>query len=94
MRKKTKTAVPTAASDCPTDVPVTGAIVRGVIKTVKKDKGFGYIMSNDGVDRFFHRSACNKHNVDFKNLQEGDRVEFEKNDENVKGPRAEELRLL
>lgn len=67
---------------------------RGVIKTVKKDKGFGYIMSNDGVDRFFHRSACNKHNVEFSNLREGDRVEFECNDENVKGPRAEELRLL
>ena len=67
---------------------------RGVIKTVKKDKGFGYIMSNDGVDRFFHKSACNKHSVDFKNLQEGDRVEFETNDDNVKGPRAEELRLL
>ena len=67
---------------------------KGVIKSLKRDKGYGWIHSNDGIDRFFHRSACNKNGIEFANLLEGDRVEFQTNDENVNGPRAEELKLL
>jgi cold shock CspA family protein len=30
----------------------------GRIKTVRSIEGYGFIASEDGVDRFFHRSSC------------------------------------
>ena len=50
----------------------------GVIKTIRDDKGFGFI-TPDGTsgrnDVFFHRSAVN--DVSFDELREGERVNFE-----------------
>lgn len=30
----------------------------GRVKTVRSIEGYGFIASEDGVDRFFHRTAC------------------------------------
>jgi CspA family cold shock protein len=68
--------------------------VKGRIKKLFKDKGYGWITSDeDGVDRFFHMSACNENSVNFKSLSEGDRVTFE-DMTGGKGPRAERIALV
>ena len=48
---------------------------QGTIKTLRDDKGFGFIRPESGAqDLFFHRSAVAGGNFD--QLREGDRVEF------------------
>ena len=47
----------------------------GTIRTLRVDKGFGFITSEqDRLDIFFHRSAIE--GVSFDALREGQRVEF------------------
>lgn len=59
--------------------------MNGSIKTLK-DKGFGFIASEDGSeDIFFHSSELN--GIEFDELQEGDKVTFE-TEQSDKGPRA------
>ena len=58
----------------------------GIIKRLVKDKNFGFIRDDQGVEYFFHKSALPK-DVDFDGLQEGERVMFEP-EEGQKGPRA------
>ena len=60
----------------------------GTIKRLVRDKGFGFIQSNDGAEWFFHRSSCE----DFDSLQEGQAVTFDKG-QGPKGPRGENVRL-
>lgn len=57
----------------------------GVVKRLVIEKGFGFIRTPDGVERFFHRSAV----VDdqFDDLREGQSVSFEE-ESSQKGPRA------
>lgn len=57
--------------------------MRGKIARITKDKGFGFIRS-DNKDYFFHRSGCISH---FDLLKEHDEVTFEQ-EESPKGPRA------
>ncbi|HVA69502.1 MAG TPA: cold shock domain-containing protein [Candidatus Binataceae bacterium] len=63
----------------------------GTIKKVMKDKGFGFIVPDDGGDEvFFHRSRLSP-KVYFEDLREGDQVQFDVRPGD-KGPQAFNLR--
>lgn len=62
--------------------------MRGTVKKLLKEKGFGFIKGEDGTERFFHRDSCA---VNFEALQEGDPVEFT-DEKSPKGPRASDVR--
>lgn len=62
--------------------------MKGTIKTLVKDKKFGFIKSEGGADFFFHHSALK--NTEFDSLTLGQEVEFE-DSEGAKGPRAEDI---
>lgn len=49
--------------------------MKGKIRRLIRQRGFGFIKSEDGKDIFFHRSALE--GKGFDTLQEGVRVEFE-----------------
>ena len=55
------------------------------IRTLRVDKGFGFIKATTGQDYFFHQSAIYGEGI--ADLREGDGVEFEVAD-GPKGPRA------
>jgi cold shock protein len=61
----------------------------GSIRTLRVDKGFGFIKDDAGKEYFFHRSAV--YGEGLENLKEGDGVEFDLG-EGPKGPRAENVR--
>jgi len=63
--------------------------VTGKIRTLRVDKGFGFIKDDTGKEYFFHQSAVYGEGLD--NLREGDSVEFDIG-EGPKGPRAENVR--
>ena len=60
----------------------------GTIKRIT-DKGFGFIVAPDGIEYFFHQSACTS--TPFDSLREGDSVTFTLG-QGPKGPRAENVR--
>ncbi len=60
----------------------------GKIRTLRADKGFGFIKSDAGQDYFFHHSAIQGETMD--ELREGDSVTFDAG-EGPKGPRAENV---
>ena len=62
--------------------------MKGTIKRISADKGFGFIRGQDGKDYFFHRSAVK--NARFGDLAEGQDVEYE-GDVTDTGPRAEDV---
>jgi len=62
----------------------------GTIKTLRADKGFGFIRDEAGKEVFFHASAILAEGID--NLREGDGVEFDLGDTGPKGPRASSVR--
>jgi cold shock protein len=62
----------------------------GTIKTLRPDKGFGFIRDSSGKDVFFHSSAIYGEGID--NLREGDGVEFDVEEAGPKGPRATNVR--
>jgi CspA family cold shock protein len=66
-----------------------GGWMTGTIRTLRVDKGFGFIKDQTGKEFFFHQSAIYGEGID--NLREGDSVEFEVG-EGPKGPRAENVR--
>jgi cold shock protein len=57
----------------------------GTIRTLRVDKGFGFIKGETGQEYFFHQSAIYGEGI--ADLREGDGVEFEVAD-SPKGPRA------
>ena len=61
----------------------------GKIRTLRVDKGFGFIKDAAGKDFFFHQSAIQGEGI--ADLREGDSVEFEIG-EGPKGPRADNVR--
>ena len=63
--------------------------VTGTIRTLRVDKGFGFIKDDKGQDYFFHQSAISGEGIG--DLREGDSVEFEVG-QGPKGPRAENVR--
>lgn len=48
---------------------------KGVVKWFDPERGFGFILTNDGTDVFVHASSVE--GGDYVILDEGDRVEFE-----------------
>ncbi len=62
----------------------------GTIKTLRAEKGFGFIKGDSGKDYFFHQSAIYGEGIN--DLREGDTVEFELGQDGPKGPRAENVR--
>jgi cold shock protein len=64
-------------------------MVKGTVKVVKKDKGFGFLAGGDGREYFFHRSSVS----DFDLIEPGVAVRFVVV-ESAKGPRAEQVELL
>ncbi len=64
----------------------------GTIKKIVRDKGFGFIVPDDGSDDvFFHRSRLAP-KVVFEDLREGEEVEFQVT-RGDKGPQAANLKL-
>jgi CspA family cold shock protein len=64
----------------------------GTIKKIVRDKGFGFIVPDDGSDEvFFHRSRLAP-KVVFEDLREGNDVEFQVT-KGEKGPQASNLKL-
>lgn len=61
--------------------------ISGTIKRIT-DRGFGFIAASDGVEYFFHQSACTT--KPFDSLREGDPVTFTLG-QGPKGPRAENV---
>ncbi len=63
----------------------------GTIKKIVREKGFGFIVPDDGSeDVFFHRSRLAP-KVVFEDLREGDEVEFQVT-KGEKGPQASNLK--
>jgi CspA family cold shock protein len=65
--------------------------VLGKVKWFNAQKGFGFIIGDDQKDAFVHYSAIMDQG--FKNLQEGERVEYEVTDGD-KGLKAANVRKL
>jgi cold shock protein len=62
----------------------------GTIRTLRSDKGFGFIKDDAGHEYFFHQSAIYGEGI--ADLREGDSVTFEAGEVGPKGPRAEDVR--
>lgn len=62
----------------------------GTIKRLVRDRGFGFILGQDGTELFFHRSALQAEGFDA--LTEGQAVEFEV-ERGPKGPRATNMKV-
>lgn len=62
--------------------------VNGTVKWFNKQKGYGFVEQDEGGDVFVHFSAILGEG--FKNLEEGERVEFEVV-EGEKGPQAKDV---
>ena len=65
--------------------------MKGTIKKVIQQRGFGFIAAEDGKEIFFHRSALE--GADFDALEEGTSVEFDL-EESPKGARAAKIRIV
>ena len=67
--------------------------MEGTIKRLNKERGFGFITpeGEDDKDVFFHRNDLV--DVDFNDLNEGDKVTFEK-EASDKGPKGVNVTLV
>lgn len=65
--------------------------MNGSIKRLVRDRGFGFILSDDGREYFFHSTGLQ--NAQFDSLQEQDPVSFEASPDTKKGLRAEQVRV-
>jgi CspA family cold shock protein len=65
--------------------------ITGTVKWFNGDKGYGFIARDDGEDVFVHYSAIQGEG--FRNLEEGQRVEFSI-EQGQKGPAAADVRRL
>ncbi len=67
--------------------------MKGTIKKIVRDKGFGFVVPENGQkDLFFHVNDMQP-GVDFDSLQEGQMLEFDIAD-SQKGPKAANVRLV
>jgi CspA family cold shock protein len=69
----------------------SGPKVRGRIKKLVRDRGFGFVRGDDGKEVFFHRSGLGS--TDYDALSEGDTVEYVVQ-EGPRGARAENVRAI
>ena len=65
--------------------------MQGTVKWFNSQKGYGFIEGQDGKDVFAHHSQINA--TGFKNLEEGQEVEFEVA-QGPKGLQAEKITAL
>jgi len=65
--------------------------LKGKIKRLIRERGFGFIIAEDGNEVFFHRSALEKESFDA--LEEDTSVEFNV-EKGPKGPRATNVRVV
>jgi len=65
--------------------------VTGTVKWFNENKGFGFIIQENGPDVFAHFSAITGDG--FRTLKEGQKVEFEVT-QGQKGPQAEKIVVL
>ena len=63
--------------------------MRGRIKKLVRERGFGFVRGDDGKEVFFHRSGLGA--TDYDSLSEGDAVEYVVQ-EGPRGARAENVR--
>jgi cold shock CspA family protein len=68
--------------------PPSSPSLTGSVRSLH-EKGFGFIVADDGTEYFFHRSSCDA----FDLLARGTAVRFTPTD-GPKGPRAEGVRRL
>jgi len=64
--------------------------LKGKVKRLIRDRGFGFIAAEDGTEVFFHRSDLAE--ADFDTMEEGADVEFDL-ESGAKGPRAVKVKL-
>jgi CspA family cold shock protein len=69
----------------------TGPKVKGKIKKLVRERGFGFVRGDDGREVFFHRSGLGP--SDYDSLGEGDVVEYVVQ-EGPRGARAENVRAI
>lgn len=62
--------------------------MNGTIKRLVSDRGFGFVLGDDGTEYFFHQSACTS--TPFDSMREGQAVTFHLG-QGPKGPRAENV---
>ena len=62
---------------------------KGTVKRIMRERGFGFILAEDGREIFFHRSELQS--VDFDELGEGDHLEFTVV-KGEKGPQATDIK--
>ena len=65
--------------------------MKGTVKKLIRDRGFGFITAEDGNEVFFHRSDLME--ADFDSMEEGASVEFEMGTV-AKGPRAMKVKVV
>ena len=65
--------------------------MKGNIKRLIRERGFGFISTEDGTEVFFHRTALQ--DINFDTLEEGNSVEFDL-ESGPKGPRAVNLKVI
>jgi cold shock protein len=63
--------------------------MKGVIKKLTRDRAFGFIRAEDGVDYFFHQTEL-RGGLVFEDIKEGEAVTFD-TQVGEKGPRAVEI---
>lgn len=61
----------------------------GTIKKLTRDRAFGFIRAEDGVDYFFHQNEL-RGGLVFEEINEGEQVRFDTKTTD-KGPRAIEI---
>lgn len=66
-------------------------MANGTVKRLVRERGFGFILGQDGVELFFHRSALQGEGFD--TLAEGQTVEFDV-ERGEKGPRAANMKVI
>lgn len=66
-------------------------MLKGKIKRIIGDRGFGFIEAEDGKEIFFHQTGLVE--VGFDELKEGDEVEFE-TEQSPKGARATNVKRI
>jgi CspA family cold shock protein len=69
----------------------SGPKVKGRVKKLVPERGFGFVRGDDGKEVFFHRSGLGAN--DYDALSEGDVVEYVVQ-EGPRGPRAENVRAV
>jgi CspA family cold shock protein len=65
--------------------------MKGSVKMFNKEKGYGFIRTEDGKDVFFHHSSILMDG--YKTAETGEPVEFEVEDSD-RGPRAKNIQKL